>query len=160
MERHEEQRNRLARGEETTIVLERAALGTQEDEDEPFLVLSRRHQNTEREETGDQSLDGEEDKGETTDLAAGVLKFEEPIQGMHQKMGEMMGSSETSRAWWIRVEQQNLNSGQRRKIYFEVTSETHHKRVKWDDRTSERIEKRDQGVGDDQTTSECVLGGR
>ena len=42
-------------------------------------------------ERGDKSLVGEEHKGETTKLVAGVLKHEEQIQGMHQNMGAMMG---------------------------------------------------------------------
>ena len=63
--------------------------------------------------------------------------LEEQIRGIYYKMGEMMGSDEASMdegnlgcrretdgeewqrwngSWWIRVEQQNLNSRQRRKI--------------------------------------------
>ena len=81
--------------------------------------------------TGDPSQEDQRDKEETENLSARFQNFEEHVQGMHQPMGEMMGSNETSMgegsasrkregeeedrqkwigAWWIQVEQQNLNS--------------------------------------------------
>ena len=85
-------------------------------------------------ETGDRPPQGEEDEGEIINLEPKIMmKLEKQIQGMYQKMGEVIGPSEASMeegsarwmrerdgddwqrwngAWWIKVEQQNLNSRQ------------------------------------------------
>ena len=88
-------------------------------------------------ETGDRLLEGGDYEQGVTNLETRVKMLEEQIRGIYYKMGEMMGSDEASMdegnlgcrretdgeewqrwngSWWIRVEQQNLNSRQRRKI--------------------------------------------
>ena len=88
--------------------------------------------------TGDQPARSEKDEGETMfNLEARILKLEEQTRWMYHKMEEMMEIGKTNMEeggaprrheddgdewqrwnghWWIRVEQADLNSRQRRKI--------------------------------------------
>ena len=93
--------------------------------------------------------------------------LEEQIRGIYYKMGEMMGSDEASMdegnlgcrretdgeewqrwngSWWIRVEQQNLNSRQRRGN-LQGSQEDDNPRTKWNGQPSERVTERNQGGG-------------